>query len=507
MKPGWATTLRLVVIIVHLLFITQNWGMFMQAQAQTETRYTEPYRPQFHFSPAANWTNDPNGLVYYQGEYHLFYQYYPEDIVWGPMHWGHAVSPDLIHWTHLPIALYPDKIGEIWSGSAVADVHNTSGLVPGGGLIAIFSYRDQSQGIAYSRDKGRTWAMYEHNPVIPVGGKNFRDPKVVWHTASKQWVMIIAADDRVKLYGSPNLITWTFLSDFGSNAGSHASVWECPDLFPLTVEGQTKWVLTTSLHTREIAGAQYFIGHFDGTTFTNDNPPSVTLWLDHGPDNYAGVTFNDTPDGARVFVGWMSNWSYAKLTPTAVWRGAMTLPRALTLKRTADGLRLIQQPVSQFAALRGPVQSWHNQTITPGHNPLAGVKGRLLEIVAEFQPGSAASFGLRVHQRGDEQFTTIGYNVTDEKMFLERFKSGRVDFASNFADLYQTTLKPVNGRIKLHLIVDWSSVEVFGNDGEAVITAQVFPDETSDGLEVFAVGGDAQLVALDVYPIRRAWPE
>lgn len=249
----------------------------------------EPHRPHFHFTPPQMWMNDPNGMVFYDGEYHLFYQHYPDDIVWGPMHWGHAVSKNMVTWEHLPIALYPDSLGLIFSGSAVVDEHNTSGFKSGmeAPLVAIFTYHNmekekagvidfQYQGIAYSNDRGRTWTKYKENPVITNPGiRDFRDPKVFWHEPSQHWVMIFAARDRVKLYHSTNLKEWTFLSDFGENTGSHGGVWECPDLFELPVQGtnQKKWVMLVSINPGAInggSGTQYFVGHFDGTKFTLD---------------------------------------------------------------------------------------------------------------------------------------------------------------------------------------------------------------------------------------------
>jgi len=259
------------------------------AVKQEPVQATEPHRPSFHFTPPEKWMNDPNGMVYYEGEYHLFYQHYPEDIVWGPMHWGHAVSKDLVHWEHLPIALYPDSLGYIFSGSAVIDWKNTSGFGKNGQppMIAIYTYHDpvgdkagtntfQYQGIAYSNDKGRTWSKYAGNPVVPNPGiRDFRDPKVIWDKDSKQWVMVFAAWDHVKLYGSPNLKDWKHLSDFGRDWGTHAGVWECPDLFPMNIEGtnEQKWVLLQSLNPGSPnggSGTQYFVGDFDGTDFTVD---------------------------------------------------------------------------------------------------------------------------------------------------------------------------------------------------------------------------------------------
>ncbi len=467
--------------------------------------YREPYRPQFHFSPATNWLNDPNGLVFYDGEYHLFFQHDPYSLTNGPMHWGHAVSPDLIHWTHMPVALHPDAHGKIWSGSAVVDANNTSGLVPGGGFIAIFSYDNQSQGIACSRDSGRTWTMYDGNPIMPIGGKDFRDPKVFWHPETNRWVMILSAGDRAKLYTSSNLINWTALSEVGSEHNAPGSIWECPDLFPLEVDGQTKWVLIASVMGGGLwsgRGTRYLIGDFDGKTFTDET--NALVWLDHGPDNYAGVTFNNTPDGSRIFMGWMNNWSYATHIPTSTWRGAMTIPRKLELRRTRDGLRLVQSPVPQVDQLRGTAHRWRDQTIVPGSNLLQGLAGRAFDIVAEFQPGSALTFGFRVLKRGD-QFTTIGYDTRSSALYVDRACSGNTGFHPEFSLIHRASLPPIDGRIQLRILVDWSSVEVFGNHGEVAITDQVFPDADSAELELFAAEGEVKLVSLDVFPMNRVW--
>ncbi|MEL6925104.1 MAG: glycoside hydrolase family 32 protein, partial [Bacteroidota bacterium] len=351
------------------------------ATSQTATDfYTEKHRPQFHFSPPAKWMNDPNGMVYYEGEYHLFYQHYPDSTVWGPMHWGHAVSSDMINWEHLPIGLYPDELGYIFSGSAVVDHNNTSGFGKDGAppMIAIFTHhepegaRDESnktfqyQSIAYSNDKGRSWTKYEGNPVVPNPGiRDFRDPKVSWHEASNQWVMVFAAWDQVKFYGSPDLKKWTHLSDFGKTHGSHGGVWECPDLFPLQVEGtnETKYVLLVSINPGAPnggSGTQYFVGDFDGRSFVLDENFSGQVqnengvWIDYGRDNYAGVTWSDIPetDGRRLFLGWMSNWHYAQVVPTDTWRSAMTLPRVLSLKKTDRGYQLFTQMAKEVEQLR-----------------------------------------------------------------------------------------------------------------------------------------------------------
>ena len=290
---------------------------------EQSTVNTEPYRPQFHFTPPAKWMNDPNGLVYNKGVYHLFYQYYPDDIVWGPMHWGHAISKDLLHWEHKPIALYPDKNGYIFSGSAVVDTENTSGFgtKENPALVAIFTYHDidreragktdfQTQGIAYSLDNGETFTVYDGNPVIGNNGiKDFRDPKVFWDDQSKNWSMLLVAGDHLQIWQSKNLKSWEKVSEFGKNQGAHGGVWECPDLFKLKVgtTDEEKWVLLISINPGAPnggSGTQYFVGDFDGKTFTSDQKEEK--WIDWGTDNYGGVRYNNVPNNKRIFIGWRS---------------------------------------------------------------------------------------------------------------------------------------------------------------------------------------------------------
>ena len=368
-RYGWI----LLVLTSTLIFMA---ACQIESERMTQI-YQEEHRSQFHFSPPEKWMNDPNGMVYYEGEYQLFYQFYPDSTVWGPMHWGHAISNDLVHWDHQPIALYPDSLGYIFSGSAVIDWENTSGLGDGKPpMIAIFTHHDpegakndeidfQYQSIAYSNDRGRSWTMYSGNPVIPNPGiRDFRDPKVIWHEDSQQWVMIFAAYDHVQIWGSPNLLDWSHLSDWGHEYGVHDGVWECPDLFPLEVEetGETKWVMLVSLNPGGPNGGSatmYFVGDFDGRSFNLDDSMSdevsdnQALWLDYGADNYAGVTWSDIPkeDGRRIFIGWMSNWNYAQVVPTEKWRSAMTIPRELTLHKGNSGYRLYSVPVEELKKL------------------------------------------------------------------------------------------------------------------------------------------------------------
>src|ERR1700744_383030 len=337
--------------------------------------YREQYRPQIHFSPPAHWMNDPNGLVYYNGVYNLFYQYYPKATVWGPMHWGHATSRDLIHWKNQPIALYPDSLGLIFSGSAVVDVNNTSGFGKNGKppLVAIFSHHSQkgakasrmnfqNQSLAYSNDDGKTWTKYAHNPVLKNPGiPDFRDPNVMWYAPGKKWVMSLATKDRLTFYSSKNLKDWTKESEFGEHLGAHGGVWECPDLFPLTAaDGKKLWVLIVNINPGGPAGGsatQYFTGNFDGKTFTPNR--TDTRWLDEGTDEYAGVTWHNTGN-RRIFLGWMSNWAYAEAVPTKLWRSAMTVPRELKLVKVDTGYFVAAEPVKELGSLKSQTIDLHN---------------------------------------------------------------------------------------------------------------------------------------------------
>jgi fructan beta-fructosidase len=483
-------------------------GCTLQAQPQPDY-YNEPHRPQFHFTPEKNWMNDPNGLVYYKGEYHLFYQYNPFGNSWGHMSWGHAISTDLVHWKHLPVALAEENGVMMFSGSAVVDWNNSSGLCQNSDprdkscLIAIYTGhiegKNQSQHIAVSNDRGRTWTKFAGNPVLDIGYKDFRDPKVFWHEATKQWVMVVSLskEQKVHFYGSPNLKNWTLLSEFGNAGVADKNVlWECPDLFELPIEGQAgkkRWVLIVNINPGGVAGGsggQYFIGTFDGKTFTNDNPADTKLFLDHGKDFYAAVSFSDIPkrDGRRIIIGWMSNWQYAGKEPTTPWRTAQSIPRELKLQQTAAGLRLVQRPIAELQMLRGNQDLVRNQKIGNDQNlsKLFLMSGEALEIIGEFEVGKDA--GAMVRLRSGPTETLVGYDAARGKMFVDRTKSGNVDFNKNFAGMNEAPLATKRGKVKLHIFVDRSSVEVFGNDGEAAITDRIFPASTKQQVELRGYG-------------------
>jgi sucrose-6-phosphate hydrolase SacC (GH32 family) len=653
-----------------------------KGKASDAVSYKETYRPQFHFTPEKNWMNDPNGLVYFDGEYHLFYQYNPFGDKWGHMSWGHAVSKDLVHWQNLPVALPEENGVMIFSGSAVVDEKNTSGFGLSGKppIVAIYTgYHPadgrQDQRIAYSTDRGRTWTKYSGNPVIDIMSTDFRDPKVFWYEPGKRWIMVVvlAAERKVSFYASPDLKRWTHLSDFGP-AGAIGGAWECPDLFELPVDGKTghtKWGLIVNLNPGGVAGgsgAQYFIGSFDGTHFSaegedkllpapkgdmvadfegasyrgwtaigsafgsrparatapynkqrvvgtsgsglvnsavrgddaqgtltspafrvsrnyinfliggGNRPDELALnlivngevvrtatgatgealdwvtwdvhpfagkeaqiqiidratgrdghilvdhivlsdapamsskdsarWVDYGKDFYAVVSWSNIPskDGRRLGIGWMNNWEYGQDIPTSPWRSAQSIPREIGLKTYSDGIHLVQAPVVELQRLRQAHYMLSNKVIAERSDPLSGqrITGKTLEIIATFEPGTASEFGLKVRKGANEE-TVVGYDAAAAELFVDRSRSGKVDFTPRFPGKHLGPLTAERGRIKLHLFVDWSSIEVFGNDGRTVITDQIFPSPNSDGLSLYAKGGAAKLISLDIWGLQSIW--
>ncbi|KOV57011.1 glycosyl hydrolase family 32 [Streptomyces sp. NRRL WC-3618] len=820
-----------------------------QAVAADTPPYSETYRPQFHFTPEKNWMNDPNGLVYYEGEYHLFYQYNPNGDSWGDMSWGHAVSKDLVHWQQLPLALSHDDKEMVFSGSAVVDRNNTTGFgtKKNPPMVAIYTSHAkdtgiQAQSLAYSTDRGRTWTRYRGNPVIDIGSKDFRDPKVQWYAPTKSWLMTVSmsAEHKVRFYTSQNLKDWKQQSEFGP-AGATGGVWECPDLFPLAVDGNTKkikWVLVVNINPGGIAGgsaAQYFVGDFDGKKFTADdkgtytpppgtvvqdfegagfgawtttgtafgtapaagalagqgavdgfdgrglansfhsgdsatgtltspsfavdskylnftvgggrhphvdgtvleqgpppegtvladfeggtygdwtttgtafgtapatgtlpdqqevsgyrgnglvdsylngdsttgtltspeftidktyvnfligggnhpagsgNPTAVELlvdgkvvrsatgqdgealgwaswdvrdlagrkaqikivdensggwghlnvdhimlsdtraqpvsqetavnlivdgkvvrsatgansetldwasfdlrpyagkqariqlvdmnttgwghlladrfttadapaksvvqradWADYGKDYYAAVSWEDDPGGKRYMIGWMNNWDYGGAVPTSPWRGAQSIPREMAL-RTVDGrVRLTSRPVNSVSSLRQKKPaSAAGITVKNTSRPLIGpaARGKALDIEATFSLKDARRFGLKVRTGANGEETVIGYDTTTQELYVDRTHSGAVDFNSTFPGVQTAPLKAENGKVRLRILVDWSSVEAFGGSGEATITDQIFPDPASQGVEVFAENGSVKLDRADVWHLGSA---
>ena len=482
-------------------------------------KYNEQYRPQFHFSPPEKWMNDPNGLVYHNGLYHLFYQYYPDDIVWGPMHWGHAVSEDLIHWKHKPIALYPDEHGLIFSGSAVVDKENTSGFgsLENPPMVAIFTYHlmegektgrtdFQTQGIAYSLDNGDTWKKYDGNPVIKnnMGIKDFRDPKVFWHDETRQWIMALVAGDHAKFYSSTNLKDWKHLSDFGKDKGAHGGVWECPDLFKLNVDGkdEEKWVLIISINPGAPnggSGTQYFTGDFDGTTFTAEHED--TKWLDYGTDNYAGVTYNNAPSNQRIFIGWMSNWNYARNTPTKVWRSAMTLPRKLSLVKESAGYFIKSTPIDAVEQnIKSPTSV--NNYLPGDKVPVNIENDHLNQSRVSFTIAPSESFELLLTNNENDKLI-LGIDRKNNQAYIDRTASGAVAFEKSFgASVHKMPIGPAKDPVDIKLYLDRSSIEFFINAGRYVMTDQVFPQMPFTKVNI---KGSQHIQHFKIEPIKSIW--
>jgi len=472
-----------------LLAATVVVSLYAFASAAQPGLFNEPDRPQFHYTAERNWLNDPNGLVFFQGEWHLFHQYNPQSVESDNKSWAHAVSRDLVHWEHLPLAIrYGDSI-EIWSGSAVVDVANTSGLGTKDNppLVAIYTgagHGKQTQNLAHSTDRGRTWTKFAGNPVIDENLKEFRDPKVCWHAPTKRWVMVVALSEerKVRFYSSPDLKKWTQSSEFGGQ-GNVEGAWECPDLFPLTLAGKTYWILVVNVGWGGPAGggsaAQYFIGDFDGITFRNGNPKDLALWTNHGPDSYAEQTWSDVPasDGRRISMGWMSSTRYCTLEPTLPWRGALTLPRELSLVQTKSGARLAQLPVRELSRLRAAALSESD----------FATAGQTLEINATLDRAMSSSFAVCA---GDRTQTVIGYDAATQQVYVDRTKSHPgAPFHKDFQARYAAPLiSHKDADIPLRIFVDRTSVEVFADDGLSVLSVNTFPDPAALRFEPPASG-------------------
>jgi fructan beta-fructosidase len=469
--------------------------------------------------------NDPNGMFYYEGKYHLFYQYYPDSTVWGPMHWAHAESEDLVHWEHLAIGLYPDSIGCIFSGGAVVDIANTTKLGKGEipPIIATFTHHDfvgektktndfQKQSIAYSLDGGYEWIKYKGNPVIPNTEKikDFRDPKVVWHEESQRWILVLAAYDRAKFYASKNLIDWDFISDFAIEGDTR--LWECPDLFPMKVEGtdETKWVLIVSIQKEAPnrgTATSYFVGDFNGTRFISDT--NNQKWLDWGTDNYAFVTWNNLPkdDGRVLGIGWMSNWQYAQIVPTEKWRSAMTLPRELKLININNDYHIYSSPVKEIQSIRSASTSFDKLAITEEKVLEASFDPSQSEFDFSFdlKNTTAESFGIKFQNDLGEYFT-INFDKSDGKMYVDRTNSSKKIFSDKFYKNIHTA--PINvdkDFLNVHLFMDAASCEIFIDDGALSFTSIFFPSEKFNTVSVTVENGTLNLSEVDIYQLKGIW--
>lgn len=447
----------------------------------------ESFRPVYHHTPAYGWMNDPNGMFYKDGVYHLYFQYNPYGSVWGNMHWGHSTSTDLMHWKFEGCAIVPDAWGAIFSGSCVVDHENTAGF----GKEAVVAFYTsakstpwgdiQMQSMAYSLDNGKTFTKYEGNPILTSSEKDFRDPKVFWYAPGKHWVMILAVGQHMEIYSSVNLKEWKKESEFGAMQGAHGGVWECPDLVEIPVEGtrEKKWVLICNLNPGGPFGgsaAQYFVGSFDGKKFVNESP-TQTKWMDWGKDNYATVTWSNAPDGRCIALGWMSNWQYANNVPTRQYRSANTLARDLTLYREGQELYLKSTPSVEVKKACGKKVSIPSFKVSEKHeivNLFEEKQGAYeVEIVIQNAGASKIAFCL-LNDKGEK--VSMYYDLNRKQFVMDRSESGTVDFSKDFPAV---TVAPVNvdKELTLRLFVDRSSIEAFGEDGKFVMTNLVFPSQ------------------------------
>ncbi|MDP9076801.1 MAG: glycoside hydrolase family 32 protein [Bacteroidota bacterium] len=492
----------------------------IQSFAQDAAKPTPQWRPLYHFTPPTNWTNDPNGLIFLNGEFNLYYQHNPFENKWGHMSWGHATSKDLVTWKNFPVAIpelmTKDTITSIYSGSAVLDRDNTSGFGINGKapIVAIFTadqptQKKESQFIAYSNDGGLTYKQYAHNPVIDLNMRDFRDPNVFWYEPTKQWIMTVSMvdDHMVRIYGSKNLREWTKLSDFGP-AGFTKNGWECPSLLPLTVDNdplKIKWVLFVSCGGGHGPLMQYYVGDFDGTTFKNDNPADKILTVDYGDAFYAAIAWRDAPQNKKILLGWIQNGK----PETFPWKGQMSIPHDLSFKTTDEGLRLIQQPSSIVSSTlakyaKGGAFVKSNFSLD-GNMPLSSkgkFDGNSTWINAEIQLNDSKKVGFNLTEKtGTTKKVVVGYDAVKQEIYVDC--SGSESANKPAGNLLLTApMKAVNGIVKMQVLLDKSSLEVFGNDGEKVITTMIYPDADATGLSAFS-DRKATIKSLKIWDLNR----
>lgn len=502
----------------------------------TEVLFHEKYRPQIHFSPQQNRMDTPTGLVYVDGEYHLFYRYNPIGTNRPPSCWGHAVSTDLLHWKELSVALSPDSLGSIASGSVVTDMKNTSGFgtMDNPPLVALFTYHNheientggmevQSQGLAYSLDKGHTWTKYSGNPVIPNPGiRNFQDPKVCWHELEEQWVMVLAIEGRIRIYTSPDLKEWSYISDFGRDSDGGENVWERPDLFELQVWNEnyyeTKWILTVNIgfgFTNDwVTG--YFVGNFDGKTFSS--PQTQPLRIDYGKDYYGGVTFNNLPD-RRIIIGWMNNWDYADAVPTSPWRGSLAIPREVRLKKMPGYYLLVSQPVKEVETLFSEQTIIHDIDLVQNiHSTgIEDITSQVLfpllpsEINIRFktdnqmQAGFAEKFGIILQNETGES-VLIGYDTYHQQFFIDRSHSTQKEFSENFASVHTFWYNIDNsGMVDMRILFDHTSSELFAMGGKVAMSDTFYPSSDFNKIALFAENGKVQVNSISITQLKSIW--
>lgn len=434
-----------------------------------DTTNREQYRPLYHHTPAYGWMNDPNGMFFKDGVWHLYFQHNPYGSQWENMTWGHSTSTDLIHWTFQGDPVQPDAWGSIFSGSSVVDKNNTAGFGENA-IVALYTSagENQTQSMAYSTDNGKTFTKYDGNPIITSNVPDFRDPHMFWNEDIKKWNMILAAGQQMNIYSSDNLKDWKFESSFGTEYGSHGGVWECPDLMKMKVRGtdKEKWMLVCNINPGGPSGGsatQYFVGDFDGHKFTCESKPEVTKWMDYGKDHYATVTFDNAPNGRHVALAWMSNWQYANQVPTSQYRSANSIPRDLGLFEYKGNTYCSVTPSEEITAARSKKPS---KSLSEACEMVVNLKGDATITLS--------------NSKGEKVVMT--YKAKDETFSMDRTLSGKTDFSSDFAAI---TTAPVYGKMnKLRIFIDKSSIEVFDNDGKMAMTNLVFPTKPYDKVTI-----------------------
>nr|WP_237072330.1 DUF4980 domain-containing protein [Prevotella herbatica] len=456
-----------LILDIHINGNIRNEGAIKEWACWKQMKYSdtfdianrEKFRPEYHHTPAYGWMNDPNGMFYKDGTWHLYFQHNPYGSLWENMTWGHSSSKDLVHWKYEGDAIEPDALGTIFSGSAVVDKNNTAGFGKGA-IVAMYTSagENQTQSLAFSTDNGKTFTKYAANPVITSNVPDFRDPHMFWNDDIKKWNLILAAGQEMNIYTSDNLKDWKFESSFGHGYGDHNGVWECPDLMKLKVRGtnKDKWMLICNINPGGPFGGsatQYFVGDFDGHKFTCESAPDVTKWMDYGKDHYATVTFDNAPEGRHVAMAWMNNWQYAAQTPTTQYRSANTVPRDLDLFEYEGQTYCGVIPSKELIAMRGKKQ-----------NKLSNA----CELVLNIKGSSSVTLS---NDKGEKVVLT--YNESKRTFSMDRTKSGKVDFSEAFP---VTTTAPVYGKLKqLRIFIDNSSIEVFDAEGKMAMTNLVFP--------------------------------
>ena len=480
-----------------------------------DTTNREKYRPVYHHTPLYGWMNDPNGMFYKDGVWHLYFQHNPYGSKWQTLSWGHSSSKDLINWTPEPEALEPNGLGMVFSGSCALDTNNTAGYGKDA-VLGLYTSADvsQTQSLVWSKDNGKTFEFYPANPIITLESEA-RDPNMFWDAKAGQWVLLLAhaLEHEMLVFTSPDMKEWTLQSSFGKGIGAQGGVWECPDLFKLKVDGtdEEKWVLICNLNPGGPFGGsatQYFVGDFDGKTFKADTDSEgkiPTKWMDYGKDHYATVSWSDAPDNRRTVIGWMSNWQYAAEVPTMQYRSANTLPRDLSLFRAPDGnIYLSSAPSPELLALRDKLSvnvKKANIRKKAVRYSLPEANSGVCEILLDVDARKSEQINFIIANNDGEK-VVMEYDVADHTLSFDRRESGNVDFSQDFPAVTVSPTFEDNGKISLRIFIDRSSIEVFGNNGQFVMTNLVFPERPYTSLSISSTGGNARIENLKIYSIK-----